>query len=101
MINENKIRILYQVTGLILNAFFFFVTTIHLKNIPEHHFIWEIVILIVLILVAGGIMAYKIIKKACNTINPDITVGTHTLRRTFGYHYFKQFKNISSVTFVL
>ena len=40
------------------------------------------------------IMAYKIIKKACNTINPDITVGTHTLRKTFGYHYFKQFKNI-------
>ena len=50
MINENKIRILYEVTSLILNAFFFFVTAIHLKNIPEHHFIWEIVILIVFVI---------------------------------------------------
>ena len=39
-------------------------------------------------------MAYRIIKNACNKINIDVKIGTHTLRKTFGYHFYKKFKNI-------
>ena len=40
------------------------------------------------------IAAYNIIKSTCNKINPDYHVGTHTLRKTFGYHYYKKYKDI-------
>ncbi len=38
--------------------------------------------------------SYKIIKKACliNSINTKI--GTHSLRKTFGYHYYKKYNDI-------
>ncbi len=38
--------------------------------------------------------AYKILNKACIETNININIGTHTLRKTFGYHFYKKFKDI-------
>ena len=40
------------------------------------------------------ITAYRIIKNACIKANIEENIGTHSLRKTFGYFYFKKFKNI-------
>lgn len=40
------------------------------------------------------IQAYKILNKAVKTLGLDIRVGTHSLRKTFGYHHFKKFNNL-------
>ncbi len=38
--------------------------------------------------------AYKIINKACCLAGLNENIGTHSLRKTFGYHYYKRFKDI-------
>lgn len=40
------------------------------------------------------IQAYKILNRAVKTLGLDIRVGTHSLRKTFGYHHFKKFDNL-------
>ena len=40
------------------------------------------------------VAAYKIINKACKETGLEETVGTHTLRKTFGYHHYQKFKDI-------
>ncbi|PFV83987.1 site-specific integrase [Bacillus thuringiensis] len=42
----------------------------------------------------GRSMAYKILRKAAEEFGLD-EIGTHTLRKTFGYHMYKQTKNIA------
>lgn len=39
--------------------------------------------------------AYRIIKAACKEIRLEEKVGTHTLRKTFGYHHYKKFKDVA------
>lgn len=39
--------------------------------------------------------AYHIIKNACRCAGLDERIGTHTLRKTFGYHHYKQFKDVA------
>ncbi len=39
--------------------------------------------------------AYHIIKKACKAVGIEAKVGTHTLRKTFGYHHYKKFKDVA------
>ncbi len=39
-------------------------------------------------------MAYKIIKNACNKIGLK-EIGTHTLRKTFGYHFYQKNKDVA------
>ncbi len=39
--------------------------------------------------------AYYIIKDACKKAGLEEKVGTHTLRKTFGYHYYKKFKDVA------
>ena len=39
--------------------------------------------------------AYHIIKDACRSAGLDERIGTHTLRKTFGYHHYKQFNDIA------
>ena len=39
--------------------------------------------------------AYYIIKAACQTVGIQEKVGTHTLRKTFGYHHYKKFKDVA------
>ena len=38
--------------------------------------------------------AYHIIVDACKAAGLEEKVGTHTLRKTFGYHHYKKFKDI-------
>lgn len=37
---------------------------------------------------------YRIINNACRNIGVKYKVGTHTLRKTFGYHHYKKFKDV-------
>ena len=36
---------------------------------------------------------YRFIKKACKDNNLKINAGTHTMRKTMGYHHYQQFKD--------
>jgi len=39
--------------------------------------------------------AYYIIKTACKKAGIKEKVGTHTMRKTFGYHHYKKFKDVA------
>lgn len=39
--------------------------------------------------------AYYMIRKACEEAQIDVKVGTHTLRKTFGYHHYQKFKDVA------
>lgn len=39
--------------------------------------------------------AYNMIKNACKKAGLDERVGTHTMRKTFGYHHYKKFKDVA------
>ena len=36
---------------------------------------------------------YRFIKNACKVLNINVHCGTHTLRRSFGYHHYQQYKD--------
>lgn len=38
---------------------------------------------------------YRIIHSACKDAGIDYKVGTHTLRKTFGYHHYQKFKDVA------
>lgn len=38
---------------------------------------------------------YRIINNACKEVGIDYKVGTHTLRKTFGYHHYQKFKDVA------
>ena len=40
------------------------------------------------------VQAYKILNNAGKEAGVKTKIGTHTLRKTFGYHHFKKFKNL-------
>lgn len=40
------------------------------------------------------IQAYRILQKACSEAGVTTRVGTHTLRKTFGYHFYQEYKDI-------
>ncbi len=42
----------------------------------------------------GRSMAYKILREAAQHVGLD-DIGTHTLRKTFGYHFYKQYKDVA------
>ena len=37
---------------------------------------------------------YRIINLACREAGVDYKIGTHTLRKTFGYHHYQKFKDV-------
>lgn len=39
--------------------------------------------------------AYRIINSACTEAGINEHVGTHTLRKTFGYHHYNQFRDVA------
>lgn len=39
--------------------------------------------------------AYYILKTACKAVNLQEKIGTHTMRKTFGYHHYKKFKDVA------
>ncbi len=38
---------------------------------------------------------YRFINRACEECGVTVNVGTHTMRKTFGYHHYKQFHDIA------
>lgn len=40
------------------------------------------------------IQAYKILNKAVRLSGINLRIGTHSLRKTFGYHHYKKFRNL-------
>jgi integrase len=48
----------------------------------------------------SAIQAYRQIVKAANMIELD-SVGTHTMRKTFGYWHYKQFKDVAALQSIL
>ena len=38
--------------------------------------------------------AYRILKNACREAGVNLNFGTHTLRKTFGYHFYRQYKDL-------
>ena len=39
--------------------------------------------------------AYRVIKSACAAAGLPEKVGTHTMRKTFGYHHYQKFKDVA------
>lgn len=40
------------------------------------------------------VTAYYIIRKACEKANLQEKIGTHSMRKSFGYHHYQQFKDV-------
>lgn len=38
---------------------------------------------------------YRILNDVCKKVGIDYKVGTHTLRKTFGYHHYQKFKDVA------
>lgn len=47
------------------------------------------------------IQAYRIIRKACKDAGIELNIGTHTLRKTFGYHFYLKTKDIALLQTIL
>ena len=47
------------------------------------------------------IQAYRIIHKACKKAGVQTKIGTHTLRKTFGYHFYNKYKDIALLQSIL
>ena len=43
---------------------------------------------------------YRDLNEACAAVGVDANVGTHTMRKTFGYHHYKQFKDIAMLQMI-
>lgn len=41
------------------------------------------------------VYAYRIVNKACKKIGMQKRIGTHTMRKTFGYHHYQKFKDVA------
>ncbi len=38
---------------------------------------------------------YRMLNEACKDVGITINIGTHSMRKSFGYHHYKQFKDIA------
>lgn len=47
------------------------------------------------------VQAYRIIHSACKAVALKENIGTHTLRKTFGYHFYKKTKDIALLQNIL
>lgn len=43
----------------------------------------------------GRVQAYRILNKAATAIGINGEIGTHTLRKTFGYHFYQRTKDVA------
>lgn len=41
------------------------------------------------------ITAYYMIRDACKKVGLEERIGTHSMRKTFGYHHYQQFKDVA------
>jgi len=47
------------------------------------------------------IQAYRILNDACKSVGIKENIGTHTLRKTFGYHFYKKTKDLALLQNIL
>lgn len=47
------------------------------------------------------VMAYMIINDACKTCGIQDKIGTHSLRKTFGYHHYQNFHDVAILQYLL
>lgn len=38
---------------------------------------------------------YRMLNQACEYVGIKVNIGTHSMRKTFGYHHYKQFKDVA------
>lgn len=43
---------------------------------------------------------YRMLNKACKAVGITANIGTHSMRKTFGYHHYKQFKDIAMLQMI-
>jgi len=43
------------------------------------------------------VQAYRILNQVADRAGLDIKVGTHTLRKTFGYHHYRKYKDVAQL----
>lgn len=43
----------------------------------------------------GRVTAYYTIRLACEEVKMEAKFGTHTMRKTFGYHHYQKFKDVA------
>ncbi|MBR6163721.1 site-specific integrase [bacterium] len=47
-------------------------------------------------------VVYRFLNEAVNTLNLDVgAIGTHTMRKTFGYHHYKKFNDVALLQCIL
>ena len=47
------------------------------------------------------VMTYMIINEACKKCGIQDNIGTHTLRKTFGYHHYQNFHDVAILQYLL
>lgn len=47
------------------------------------------------------IQAYRQLNKAAKMVDIEAGIGTHTMRKTFGYWHYKQFKDVAELQMIL
>ena len=48
-----------------------------------------------------SVQVYRILKDACVRVGINYNVGTHSMRKTFGYHHYKKFNNVAMLQCIL
>ncbi|MFW6238815.1 MAG: tyrosine-type recombinase/integrase, partial [Halanaerobiales bacterium] len=43
------------------------------------------------------VQAYRVLKKIGKRAGLNIKIGTHTLRKTYGYHHYQKYKDIAQL----
>ena len=44
--------------------------------------------------------AYRMLNEACKAVGITVNIGTHSMRKSFGYHHYKQFKDIAMLQMI-
>ena len=43
---------------------------------------------------------YRILNNACKAVGIDVNIGTHSMRKSFGYHHYNQFKDVAMLQMI-
>ena len=44
--------------------------------------------------------AYRMLNEACEAVGITVNIGTHSMRKSFGYHHYKQFKDVAMLQMI-
>lgn len=44
--------------------------------------------------------AYRMLNEACRAVGISVNIGTHSMRKSFGYHHYKQFKDVAMLQMI-